>query len=323
MTRRRAADRATPHSRYDAVADASAALVIRSYSSSFGLATWLLPESVRCDVRNIYALVRVADEIVDAPRPGQDDDRRRTELDEFEAETHQAMACGSSTNLVIHAFARTAARSGIDTSLTTPFFASMRSDIDCTCHDERTLATYIYGSAEAVGLMCVRAFLADDPCRDARYAELAPGARRLGAAFQKVNFLRDLGADGGDLGRRYLPGLDPEQPSRVAWYRWLDDIDDDLAAAADTIPLLPAGCRVAVCTAHDLFAELSRRLRATPPETAVRDRVRVPDSVKLRLAAAAALRRGQPRRTEPHARVTRLIIPTDATHDPATGPESA
>ncbi|MFW0794475.1 squalene/phytoene synthase family protein [Gordonia sp. CPCC 205515] len=288
-------DDSRPYHHYDEVAEESAALVIKSYSSSFGLASRLLAKPVRRDVHNIYALVRVADEIVDAPRPGQTEAQRREALDNLEAEVSSALHTGSSSNLVVHAFARTARRTGIDPTLVTPFFSSMRADLDCTVHDEKSLADYIYGSAEVVGLMCVHAFLADEPQRKARYDQLAPGARRLGAAFQKVNFLRDLGEDSGQLGRRYLVGLDPDNPTIESWRRWLDDIDADLAAAAEAIPLLPSGTRVAVCAAHDLFAELARRLRSTPPEIACRTRVRVPGPQKARIAASAAVRRGVPR----------------------------
>ncbi|MEP9393119.1 squalene/phytoene synthase family protein [Gordonia sp. VNQ95] len=288
-------DRVQPYARYDAVAEASASLVIRSYSSSFGLASRLLRGPVRRDVHNIYALVRVADEIVDAPRPGQGIDERRVALDQLESDTEEAMGTGTSANLVVHAFARTARRVGIESSLTAPFFASMRTDLDCTNHDDASLATYIYGSAEVVGLMCLRAFLADERDRYARYDAMAPGARRLGAAFQKVNFLRDFGVDSGDLGRTYLTGLDPADPRDDAWHRWLDDVDTDLAAAATIIPDLPIGSRIAVCTAHDLFAELAVGLRGVPAAEAARRRIRVSTPGKVRIAAAAMARRGRPR----------------------------
>ncbi|MEO9329359.1 phytoene/squalene synthase family protein [Gordonia aurantiaca] len=284
-----------PHRRYDEVAEASAALVIRSYSSSFGLASRLLAPSIRPHVRNIYALVRVADEIVDAPRPDQGLDARHRELDQLEEQTSAALVTGSSSNLVVHAFARTAGRVGIDLDLVTPFFASMRSDLTGVHHDFESLATYIYGSAEVVGLMCLRAFLAGEPKADARYEHLAPGARRLGAAFQKINFLRDFGDDSDGLGRRYLVGLDPDDPDEAAWSLWLDDIDLDLTAAAYVIPELPMGCRVGVCTAHDLFAELTARLRRSSAAEARRRRVRVPHAQKARIAAAAVARRGIPR----------------------------
>ncbi|PWD41297.1 phytoene/squalene synthase family protein [Gordonia paraffinivorans] len=284
-----------PHRRYDEVAEASAALVIRSYSTSFGLASRLLAPSLRRDVRNIYALVRVADEIVDAPRPDQGSVDRRNELDQLEEQTYAAMTSGSSSNLVVHAFARTARRVGIDLDLVTPFFDSMRSDLTQVRHDFESLAAYIYGSAEVVGLMCLRAFLAGEPKADARYEHLAPGARRLGAAFQKINFLRDFGDDSDGLGRRYLVGLDPDDPDEAAWSLWLDDIDLDLTAAAAVIPELPMSCRVAVCAAHDLFAELTERLRQSSAAEARIRRVRVPNAGKARIAAAAVARRGIPR----------------------------
>ncbi|MHC3003073.1 phytoene/squalene synthase family protein [Gordonia metallireducens] len=284
-----------PHRRYDAVAEASAALVIKSYSSSFGLASRLLAPAIRRDVRNIYALVRVADEIVDAPRPEQGLVDRSNELDQLEEQTSAAMITGSSSNLVVHAFARTARRVGIDLDLVAPFFASMRSDLTQVEHDFESLASYIYGSAEVVGLMCLRAFLAEEAKAEARYDHLAPGARRLGAAFQKINFLRDFGEDSDGLGRRYLVGLDPENPDDAAWSLWLDDIDLDLTAAAAAIPYLPSSSRVAVCTAHDLFAELNARLRESSAVEARRQRVRVPNAGKAKIAAAAVARRGMPR----------------------------
>ncbi|QVT78327.1 15-cis-phytoene synthase [Nocardioides aquaticus] len=284
-----------PHLAYDDVADASAALVIEAYSSSFGLASRLLGARVRPHVRNVYALVRVADEVVDAPRPGQPVGDRADALDALERETLAAMDSGASTNLVVHAFARTARTCGIDAGLVRPFFASMRTDLELEQHDERSLRTYVYGSAEVVGLMCLNAFLIDDPDRARRYDALAPGAQRLGAAFQKVNFLRDLGEDADQLGRRYLPGIDPDALDGTAVRGWLDDVDADLRAGAAVVPALPRSSRLAVCVAHDLFSELSRRLRETPVADLRRRRVRVPGPAKARLAAAALARDGRPR----------------------------
>lgn len=290
MRRQRSHDAARPDVRFDSVADTSAALVIRSYSSSFWLASRLLGSRPRREVGNIYALVRIADEIVDAPRPGQGVEDRRRALGRLAEETDTALVTGSSPNLVVHAFARTAQRIGIDAALIDPFFASMRTDLERGVHDETSLSAYIHGSAEVVGLMCLRAFLADDGDPDARYRELAPAAMRLGAAFQKVNFLRDIGSDADYLGRTYLPDI-----SDSAFALRLDDVDADLAVAATAITALPRSSRVAVCVAHDLFADLSRRLRLTPASEVARNRVRVPDGVKLRIAAAAVARNGRPR----------------------------
>ena len=274
---------------YDDVSESSAAVVIRRYSSSFGLASRLLDRPVRSRVRNVYALVRVADEIVDNPDPALGRATRDRMLASLQEDTHQALQTGYSANLVVHAFARTAIACGIESDLVDPFFASMRMDLDTRAHTAESFARYVYGSAEVVGLMCLRAFLTERPAGEQAdaYDRLAPGAQRLGAAFQKLNFLRDLAEDHGTLGRCYFPGLEVDHFDDPARDRILDDIDEDLAAAAVVIPDLPASSRRAVRAAHATFAELARRLRATPADQICRQRVRVSDPVKLRIAARA------------------------------------
>ena len=273
---------------YDAVARDAAAAVIRAYSSSFGLACRLLGPSVRDHVRNVYAMVRLADEVVDGPIGVEHPDRAGAALDQLEAEIAAALETGYSTNLIVHAFAGTARACGIEADLVTPFYASMRADLTVAEHDDESFERYVYGSAEVVGLMCLRIFTAAD--RSASYDDLATGARQLGAAFQKVNFLRDLAEDYRLRGRRYFPGIDPEKLSEDDKIRLLDDIDADLAGAAVAIGKLPGNSRAAVAAAHAVFAELSARLRATPADQLLRQRVRVPNPVKARLAAAAYVR---------------------------------
>ena len=275
---------------YDLVAEQTAGIVIRRYSTSFGLASRLLGPGVRQHVENIYALVRVADEIVDggASAAGVDQLTIARILNELERETDEAMLVGFSANLVVHAFARTARETGFGTELTAPFFASMRADLNAREHDEQSFDEYVYGSAEVVGLMCLRAFLLGETTSDADGELLVTGARRLGAAFQKVNFLRDLAADYEELGRSYFPGIDVPTFSEDEKIRLLDDIDADLAVSAAVIPMLPRSSRRAVALAQGLFAELSARLRATPAERILHSRVRVPNPVKLRIAALAA-----------------------------------
>jgi len=280
----------TRDSLYDRVAEETAGIVIRRYSTSFGLASRLLGPAVRQHVENIYALVRIADEIVDgaADAAGADPGTVARILDELERDTDEAMLTGYSANLIVHAFALTARDTGFGTELTAPFFASMRADLSATEHDQASFETYVYGSAEVVGLMCLKAFLdgvnvtADDE------ATMVTGARRLGAAFQKVNFLRDLAADFEQLGRSYFPGVDVASFTETDKVRLLDDIDADLAVSASVIPMLPRSSRRAVALAQGLFAELSDRLRSTPADRLVRSRVRVPNPVKLRIAAVAA-----------------------------------
>jgi len=279
---------------YDEVAEQTASLVIRRYSTSFGLASRLLGAGIRQAVENIYALVRVADEIVDggAEEAGLDRLAAGRLLNAYEEETERALEEGYSADLVVHAFARTARAAGFGSELTTPFFASMRADLHETVHDEASFAEYVYGSAEVVGLMCLRVFLVGEERTPAELETLERGARALGAAFQKVNFLRDLAADHDKLGRSYFPGIDVTRLTDVEKVALLDDIDADLAHAAATLPLLPRSSRRAVALAHGLFAELSRRIRRTPASVLISTRVRVPDPVKLRIALGAATTSG-------------------------------
>ncbi|UWD83076.1 squalene/phytoene synthase family protein [Curtobacterium flaccumfaciens] len=272
---------------YDATAEAASGVVIDRYSTSFGLASRMLARDTREHIRNVYALVRVADEVVDGPatEAGLDRELARTVLDELEADTERAIALGFSVNPVVHAFARTARATGFGAELTAPFFASMRMDLDRTEHDDASFDAYVYGSAEVVGLMCLRAFVyrAGRPTFD--QAELVAGARALGAAFQKVNFLRDLHADFEVLGRSYFPGVDIRSFDEATKDRLVADVQADLDHAARTIRLLPADARNAVGLAHALFQELNDRLARTPASRLVTTRVRVPNPVKVRLAA--------------------------------------
>lgn len=279
-----------PAATYDAVAGAAAVMVLRRYSTSFSLACRLLEQPVRRDVCAVYALVRVADEIVDAPRPGSTPEDRAAVLDALEVDVRSALVLGHSANLVVHAFALTARRCGIDESLVTPFFDAMRTDLVRTHHDVASLARYIYGSAEVVGLMCLRAFLLDEPNPEEAYAALAPGAQRLGAAFQKINFLRDLGEDGSTLGRAYFPGVDPARLTDAQRDELLADIEADLVVARAAMGRLPDSSRKAVELAHGLFDELCRRMREVPAGELCRRRTRVPAPVKARIAARTLLR---------------------------------
>ena len=279
---------------YDATAEAASGVVIDRYSTSFGLASRMLARDTREHIRNVYALVRVADEVVDGPatEAGLDRELARTVLDELEADTERAIALGFSVNPVVHAFARTARTTGFGAELTAPFFASMRMDLDRTEHDDASFDAYVYGSAEVVGLMCLRAFVyrAGKPTFD--QAELVAGARALGAAFQKVNFLRDLHADFEVLGRSYFPGVDIRSFDEATKHRLVADVQADLDHAARTIRLLPADARNAVGLAHALFQELNDRLARTPASRLVTTRVRVPNPVKVRLAAQVLAGRG-------------------------------
>lgn len=278
--------------RYTRCSHSCAAEVIRSYSTSFAMATRLLPRDVRRDISSIYALVRVADEVVDgaAEGAGLDTERARMRLDALEADVARATDEGFSENMVVHAFADVARRTGIPDGDVAPFFSSMRTDLTRHVHDDESFTQYVHGSAEVVGLMCLHAFFGEDGIPEAHREPLVDGACRLGAAFQKVNFLRDLDADAAALDRAYFPGVDPAQLDEGTKQRLIADIDADLAAAAGAIPLLPRGVRPAVQVAHDLFAALNQRLRVTDAAVVRSSRIRVPDTTKAVIAVRAMAR---------------------------------
>jgi phytoene/squalene synthetase len=273
---------------YTDTAHVAAARVLGAYSTSFSLATRLLPPAQRAMIEDIYALVRVADEVVDGPahEAGLAPAECRSTLDALESETYAALCSGFSANLVVHAFATTARTVGIDHTLVRPFFASMRRDLDpMVALSVGEFHTYVHGSAEVVGLMCLRAFLHGTRVSPETRGRLEDGACRLGAAFQKINFLRDLGDDEGRLGRSYFPGTGPDRLDDEHKTVIVKDIDADLAAARAVIPLLPIGPRRATALAAGLFAELNDRLRRIPAAQLRGHRVSVPTAVKLRIAA--------------------------------------
>ncbi|PRA80844.1 squalene/phytoene synthase family protein [Microbacterium sp. MYb66] len=279
--------------RFNRTAEIATTDVIRTYSTSFGLATRLLGQRHRQHVRNIYAMVRIADEIVDgvAAEAGLDVAAQSAALDSYVAETHRSMRSGYSSDLILHAFARTARECGISEELTVPFFDSMRADIaedaDFAAYDADAHAAYVYGSAEVVGLMCLQVFLREAERTPAELETLRRGARQLGAAFQNVNFLRDLADDTDRLQRGYLGGS--ERLTDADRDAWVDTVFRQLADARAAIPLLPKDARAAVRSALALFAALTRRVAKTPAETLYRRRVRVPDPVKAVLAGRAVV----------------------------------
>lgn len=259
---------------YEHIACQAARQLTEAYSTSFSLASRLFAKDIRPHVYNIYGLVRIADEIVDTYR-GPDAGQL---LEDLERETYGAIDRGYSANVIVQAFVLTARKFHIGHQLIKPFFDSMRSDLSPRGFDRRTYQTYIYGSAEVVGLMCLRVFTAGD---DKAYAELAPGARALGSAFQKVNFLRDLGDDNATLGRAYFPELQQQTLDEASKRLIIADIDKDFTLAAPYVKRLPVSARPAVEASYRYYQELLDALRAAPAETISRSRIRVPDGRKL------------------------------------------
>jgi len=264
-------------------------VLLRRYSTSFALACRLLSPATRPHVAAIYAWARVGDEVVDGAMG--DPVAARELIAEARRRTYRAIERGLDPDPVTHAFADTARRFGIDERLVSPFYDSMEADLEVTEHSDESLRRYIHGSAEVIGEMCLRTFagggLGDDD-------DVAAGARALGSAFQKVNFLRDVREDHAELGRNYLPGRDPGALTDLDVRELADDVDADLRLARASIDRIPGRDRVAVLAAHDLFAELNARLRAAGAAGVSAGRIRVPDPVKFAIIARAAAT-GRPR----------------------------
>lgn len=269
-------------SRYDRMADRAAAQVIGHYSTSFSLATRVLAPDTRRDIRNLYAVVRIADEIVDGAT-AEANECPETALDTYEEQVLHAPRHRFHTDPVLHAWANTYRRCGIRDDHVRAFFSSMRRDTTQTDYNADDLGAYIYGSAEVIGLMCLDIFLREhDPSEQDRRT-MEEGARALGSAFQKVNFLRDLGEDSRELGRAYLgPVLDEDLKRALT-----AEITDELDAARAAIPLLPAAARRGVAAAEALFRDLNERIAATPAEDVAAARVSVPNHRKFLLTARA------------------------------------
>jgi phytoene/squalene synthetase len=278
---------------YTQAAEHSSNAVISSYSTSFGVATKLLAPGIRQHVRNIYALVRVADEIVDGAAAEARTEGGNVEaaftLDALEQEIYRALRAKFSSNLVVHAFAATANQTGFARGIIEPFFASMRMDLWPRKHSPESFQKYVYGSAEVVGLMCLHAFIRESDFSQSDYKQIVKSARALGAAFQKVNFLRDLSADFEKLGRSYFPGVDVASFDENQKTELLGYIRADLKEAARGLHFLPRSSRSAVVAAQLLFTTLADRIEATPAAEMLRARISVPNGTKFLILLKAMI----------------------------------
>jgi phytoene/squalene synthetase len=259
---------------YDSTSYVVSETLTKRYSTSFSMSSRLFSLPIRPHIYAIYGMVRLADEIVDSY--GGDD--REKILNEFERETMQAIERRYSTNPLLHAFSLTANKYGIGGELVRPFFASMSMDITPTSHTSDSLAEYIYGSAEVVGLMCLRVFTDGDT---KSYDRLAPGARALGSAYQKVNFLRDIAADHDSLGRWYFATGEYDTFTDEQKREIVRDIASEFDHAKQAIAELPPAARPAVQLSYQYYRELLRRIEHTPAQKLRTTRIRVPTSKKL------------------------------------------
>jgi len=248
--------------------------ITRRYSSSFSAAASLLGRRERDAIYSIYGFVRVADEIVDTWRPKD----MKYYLDALKIDVKRATKSGFSTNPIIHSFCTTVRQYSIPYELVESFMRSMAMDINKKTYSPEEYKTYIYGSAEVVGLMCLIVFVGGNK---RQYAQLLPAARALGSAFQKINFLRDFSSDSKQLGRVYFPGKDISQFNEEDKIAIINDIRNDLQIAQKAIRKLPKASRYGVELAYRNFAGLTSKIGRTPADRLKNERISLPKSQKI------------------------------------------
>lgn len=253
------------------------------YSSSFSLAIKLLHVDLRQPIYDVYGLVRFADEIVDTFH----DYDKSALLDQFKKDTYEAIEKGVSLNPILHRFQLTFRKYNIGLDLVEAFFKSMEMDLSKQEYDAQAYQTYIYGSAEVVGLMCLHIFCDGD---QTTYERLRPSAQRLGSAFQKVNFLRDIKADFEGLERMYFPNCDFTNFKEEDKRQIEADIQADFSAALDGIKALPLKARFGVYVAFKYYYTLYKKIKKTKHHSILKMRIRIPDYKKLLILANASIR---------------------------------
>ncbi|MEY3194271.1 MAG: hypothetical protein RIQ78_368 [Bacteroidota bacterium] len=258
-------------------------LITRRYSTSFSMGIRLFHHRFRAPICGIYGFVRFADEIVDTFHNYP----KETLLQRFRADTHTAIEEGISLNPVLHSFQKVVREYNIEWPLIDAFLKSMEMDLDNTTYNENAYDEYIYGSAEVVGLMCLRVFCEG---QDADYQRLKEPARHLGAAFQKVNFLRDIKSDFEERGRVYFPGVDFKRFTQQDKIAIEADIKADFDAALEGIRHLPKGARLGVYLAYKYYTQLFVKIKKAPAQQIAQERFRVSDKKKIYLLFSSALR---------------------------------
>ena len=251
--------------------------VTQTYSTSFTLAVNLLSSAIRPAIHSIYGFVRCADEIVDSFH-GWDKEQL---LNDFEKDLARAFTNGISLNPILNSFQHTAKRYRIDNDLIKAFLKSMRMDLfKHSYQTKEEYENYIYGSADVVGLMCLKVFVNGDT---KRFEELKPYAMKLGSAFQKVNFLRDINSDTLELNRHYFPNLDIYHFDAQTKSDIITDIEHDFREAYKGIVLLPPCAKLGVYTAYVYYNKLLGKLKRTPAKQLMQARIRVSDYAKMAL----------------------------------------
>lgn len=258
-------------------------VITGKYSTSFSLGIKFLDKELRKAIYAIYGFVRLADEIVDSFHEYD----KRTLLNDFIDDTYKALHEKISLNPVLNSFQETIYRYEIDIELINSFLESMRMDLDNKLYTEASYYKYIYGSAESVGLMCLHIFTGKDKIL---FNDLKPFAMKLGAAFQKVNFLRDANNDNELLGRTYFPGVNMKNFSYEDKIKIENEIESDFNEALKGIRLLPASSRNGVYLAYYYYNSLFKKIRQLPPNKILKERIRVPNYEKIYLLFKSNIR---------------------------------
>ncbi|MFD2552620.1 phytoene/squalene synthase family protein [Bizionia sediminis] len=262
---------------FDQISRSCSQTVTKTYSTSFSLATKMLSASIRQDIYNIYGFVRFADEIVDSFHEFD----KETLLNEFEKDLYLAIDRKISMNPILNAFQETYHNYGIEKHMVEAFMKSMRTDLHKTTYlTETEYKTYIYGSADVVGLMCLKVFVKGD---NEKYNSLKDAAMHLGSAFQKVNFLRDLKSDFEDLSRTYFPNTDLTKLDEASKLVIINEIERDFELGLQGIKELPIEAKFGVFTAYRYYSQLLKKLKKTPALQIKNTRIRVANYKKIEL----------------------------------------
>jgi phytoene/squalene synthetase len=262
---------------YRSVSFETSKLVTTIYSTSFSRAVSFLDLEIRDAIYSIYGFVRLADEIVDTFH----DFDKHSLIEKFESNFYEAMKEGISLNPVLNAFQITVKKYNIDDALIQAFLRSMKLDLSRLEHKSKDESDeYIYGSAEVVGLMCLKVFVGGN---DLFYKELELPAMKLGSAFQKVNFLRDLKNDTEDLKRQYFHNLDGQEFDEKTKGEIIRDIENDFYSSLEGLKKLPQNSRLGVLIAFYYYRNLLSKIRRTPAEKLLEKRIRVADMIKILL----------------------------------------
>lgn len=268
---------------YDQISLKASTIITKKYSTSFSLGIRFLHKRFHDPVYAIYGYVRVADEIVDS---FHEFDKRKL-LEDFRKDTHEAINSGISTNPVLNAYQWVVNTYKIPNELTDTFLDSMEMDLGDIAYDQTKYEKYILGSAEVVGLMCLKVFVDGD---EKMYHDLKPYAMKLGSAFQKINFLRDLKADFKDLGRTYFPGVDFDHFDDEIKKRLEADIAEDFRLGYIGIKKLPKASRFGVYVAYIYYARLLNKIQQTPANAIMNARIRIPNRKKYALFLGSYLK---------------------------------